>query len=261
MKHPLDSSRERLKRAYENIRNLNSEVNVLLAPFPHVEFRGNNPVFSDADREAFEILRKHVLGGEAIPRFSVLAGEIVHHLRCAFDHLIWQLSTPEARKKFGHEIEFPVAPSPPECVWRVCDHKVKHSSYCRKVKGVATLTALARIEELQPYKRPANLPLLYIHKLDVVAKHRELNVVIPNMGMKLQGRGSQPMLTVKDSASGGFRIIGPAGPPKVDVYGELSAQVAFAEFSEREGEPLVEFLDKLARFSSDSIESFADEFS
>jgi len=45
------------------------------------------------------------------------------------------------------------------------------------------------------------------------------------------------------------------------VHGELSAQVMFAEFAERKGEPLVKFLNDLAHFTSDSVESFADEFS
>jgi hypothetical protein len=43
------------------------------------------------------------------PRFSVLAGEIVHHLRSCFDHVTWNFSvgaTPEHKR-----IDFPGRPS------------------------------------------------------------------------------------------------------------------------------------------------------
>jgi len=259
--HPLDSARERLKRANENIRNLNSEVNVFLDPFPRISWKGDNSVFTDADQHAFNVLRENALKNNTLPRFSVLAGEIVHHLRCAFDHIIWQLSTLEARARFATDIEFPVCDSRPKvCKW--APDKVKHSRYCGKVKGVASITALTRIDGLQPYNRtdPHNSPLLLIHNLDRFAKHRELNVVIVNIGMSLQGRGLQGFRAVKDSATGGFQILGPAGPPQMEMYGELSAQIMFAEFSERKGDPLIKFLNDLARFTSDSIEAFAVEF-
>jgi hypothetical protein len=95
--HPLDSARHRLERADENIRNLTAEIAEFLAPFPRVRLDGVNPVISDENRRKFEVIRKQALSGTAWPRFSVLAGEIVHHLRCAFDHVIWQLSTPAAQ--------------------------------------------------------------------------------------------------------------------------------------------------------------------
>jgi hypothetical protein len=259
--HPLNSARERLKRANENIRDLDSEISIFLAPFPLIPWKGADPVFTDADQKAFDVLREHAKSGVGLSRFSVLASEIVHHLRCAFDHVIWELSTPDARKRFGSGIYFPVEKSSPECILKPTG-KVKHSSYCRKIKGITSLTGMERIDALQPYKRvdPQNSPLMLIHDLDRFAKHRELSVVIPNVGMHIRGREFQRFRMVKDSASGGLRVLGPAGPPKMDVHGELSAQVAFAEVIERKGEPLVKFLSDLAHFASDAVESFANEF-
>jgi hypothetical protein len=260
MAHPLHSARERLKRADENIRNLNSEVNLFLQPFPRIAWKGQDPVFTDADQKTFNVLREHAKSGNELPRFRVLAGEIVHHLRCAFDHVVWQLSSPEARTKFGSKIEFPVETALPECVLNT-NGVVKHSIYCRKVKGVTSLTALARIEALQPYKRPdpKNSPLLFIHDLDRFAKHRELNIVIPNIALRLRASTSQTFRTVKNSATGGIQLIGVVGPRKMEVNGELSAQVVFAEFS-GVGDPLIKFLNNLLSFTSNSVESFAVEF-
>ena len=259
MEHPLDGARERLKRADENIRNLHAEVSQFLAPLPRVRFdlHGNDIVFSDKDRNAFDKLRQRILAGTAMPRFGVLAGEIVHHLRSAFDHVVWQLSTAEARRKFANEIEFPVCESPPECVLSRLDCKVKHSSYCRKVKGVTSSTALVRIDSLQPYKRVDrhNSPLLIIHILDKFDKHRELVDVIPQAVGYGRGMVLQRVQTIKDSASGGRRIVNPvAGPPEMKVYVEMFAQVAFTQLREWEAEPLVPFLQNLLRFASDTVE-------
>src|SRR6266850_676840 len=113
MAHPLDSARERLKRADENITNLNSEITELLAPFPRVRLEGTEPKISEPDRQKFEVLRKLALSGTALPRFSVLAGEIVHHLRSAFDHVAWQLSSAAVRAASPNQIEFPVFPTKP----------------------------------------------------------------------------------------------------------------------------------------------------
>lgn len=261
MAHPLDSARERLNRADENIRSLKAQVTKFLAPFPRAKFRGKKAIWREGDREAYEVLRKQALSGTELPRFSILAGEIIHHLRCAFDHVIWQLSTPEARKKFPNDIEFPVNDSPPgPCKWRDREQKVKHSSYCRKVKGVASVTALARIDDLQPYKRTDNSPLLLIHDLDRFDKHRELVVVIPSVAAHATAEAFQSFRTVNHPASGGVQLLGPARPPTVKVYADLFAQVAFAEFGLRQSQPLVELLEELAHFASDSIESFAGEF-
>jgi len=191
----------------------------------------------------------------------VLAGEIVHHMRSAFDHLIWQLSIQEARDKFAGDIEFPVSEHPPECIWRVSDGKVKHSSYCRKTKGVTSITALTRIDNLQPYKRidRDNSPILIIHTLDKFDKHRELVDVSAQAAGRGVGRVRRVVNTVKDSASGGMRLI-PVGPPKVEVYAELFAEVAFTKLRQWKSQPLIPFLEDLLSFTRDSVESFAGEF-
>ena len=262
-KHPLDGARERLKRADENIRNLNTEVDTFLAGLPRVrfEFGKNNIIISDKDREAYEKLRDHALAQTAIPRLGVLAGEIVHHFRCAFDHLIWQLADSEAQRRFAKEIEFPICETSPECFIRESDRKVKHSAYCRKVQGVSSLTALARIHSLQPYIRSDvhNSPLLQIHVLDKFDKHRELVDVIRAPYGRAVANSRQTVHTVKDSASGGFRIVG-GETPKVDVYAEMFLDVAFTQLRQWESQPLIPSLKNLLSFTSDTIESFADEF-
>jgi len=261
--HPLDGARERLKRANENIRNLNAEVTQFLAPFPRIKIRlnGVKPIIGKKQLETFEILRKQALSGTTLPRFSILAGEIVHHLRCVFDHIVWQLSASEIRDKSPNDVEFPVfAESPKPCKWT--PKEVKHSRYCRKVKGITSPTALARIESMQPYlrKNPSEHPLMIIHDMDRFDKHRELLIVIHAVAVQMDTGIFQTMQTIKDSATGGLRILGPMGPPKVKVHSNVFAQVAFAQFGEGENETLIPFLENLASFTANAIELFAEEF-
>src|SRR5438445_13331496 len=105
MSHPLEGIREKLKRADQNIRNLESEISPFIARFPTFEYPvmtpGTDPIFTDEQREAWkkfglefrEREREEIIP----PRFAVLAGEIIHHLRSCFDHLAWQLSDETCR--------------------------------------------------------------------------------------------------------------------------------------------------------------------
>ena len=91
--HPLDGARERLKRADESIQKLNIEVTDFLAPAPivtlDVDIEQGKPIITDKDREAFQKLQEFVAGSVPL-RLRVLAGEVIHHLRSAFDHIAWQ---------------------------------------------------------------------------------------------------------------------------------------------------------------------------
>jgi len=261
--HPLDSARERLKRAKENIRQLNAEIDEFLAPVPVVTFTAYEnvkPVFTEQDRKAFEELINFIKTRIVKPRFSVLAGEIIHHLRSSFDHLVWQLSSPDFQAKpAARKIEFPVFLKRP----KPCSiTKDKMSAYCRKVEGISSPSALARIEWLQPYTRPnpSRNSLWIIHDMDISDKHRELILAVYSMNVNLRaetqllGFGEQMPWELNPR---NFRIYGKS---PVQVKGKMSAQITFREFSGREDEPIIPMLNKLLDFTTNTIESFAEEF-
>jgi hypothetical protein len=230
-----------------------------LTPFPRIKTYQINTVWSDDQKQAFEELKKLTRDSKVPPRFSVLVGEIIHHLRSAFDHVAWQLSSQAERNnpKIARHIEFPVFTKKPKR-----GTEDKPSSYDRKIQGIRSFTALIRIDGLQPYKRPdpLNHDLWLIHEMDIVDKHRELNLVVFAIGTSIQATRSQRFTGVKDSATGGVRITGPAGPHKVEVYVELSAQVTFSNVGTRENEPTIPILQQLSGFAADSVELFSSEF-
>jgi hypothetical protein len=136
MPHPLDSAHERLKRADEQIKNLNIEISEFLAPIPVVTFFGREPIVTDENRQAYRQLQEFISHTEIPPRFSVLAGEIVHHLRSAFDHVAWELSSDAERRDHATRIEFPIFPD-------ALDDKGKLTRFERKIEGISSPTALA----------------------------------------------------------------------------------------------------------------------
>jgi hypothetical protein len=94
-----------------------------------------------------------------------LAGDIVHNLRAALDHLAQQLALigcPTLSQKELRGIEFPIA-----------ETLAKYESdKARKVKGMRP-EAIEAIDNLRPYKG-GNDSLWQLHALDNIDKHRSL---------------------------------------------------------------------------------------
>jgi hypothetical protein len=163
--HAFAGIAEKLKRADQNIVNLDSEIRVFLQS-------GQYPVLPKPNTQGWEeALAYH--RDKPIPlRFSVLAGEIVHHLRSCLDHLVWHFSADTARAKPG-SIEFPIFEVEPS-------EKKEIARYAGKIKGITNTNVLRLIENMQPYKAGANIanhPLLIVHNMDRFDKHRELVIV------------------------------------------------------------------------------------
>src|SRR5207244_1463826 len=140
--------------------------------------------------------------------------------------------------------------------------KDKMSSYCRKVEGISSPTALVRIDGLQPYKRvdPSRDPLWLIHDMDRIDKHRELVLAVYSMSVNIRAEtqlhalGEQMPWELKPR---NVRIVDRS---PVQVKGKMAAQVTFREFSKRDDESIIPTLKNLLRFTTDAIDSFAEEF-
>jgi len=252
MEHPLDGARERLKRSDENIRNLTIEIAPLIRDLPIIPFSGENPTFTDEDRKNWDILTG--ANAQIPPRFSVLAGEIVHHMRAAFDHVAWQLSSIALRASKPTQIAFPAF-----CIDPSAD-KDELRRYKRQVEGISSPTAVARIESLQPYKakNPSAHPLWIIHDLDRIDKHRELVLVCAALTTKI--RAGIPAIVEQYAFETKPRRVVAVG--SMQVNGQISGQIALdgSLTGNGEPEPIIPLLENLLGFSNNTIESFASEF-
>lgn len=257
MEHPLSGIRHKLQRAEENIRTLEREMSTFLAPLPIIE-HGMHPIFTDADRKAWEKLQK--VGDMRIPpRFTIIACEVIHHLRSSFDHLAWQLSNSAFRATpAGHQIEFPVFAARRKLCGLTKD---KMCSYCRKVEGISSSTALARIESLQPYNstNPLDDSLWLIHDLNRIDKHRELVFVVATVGANISGSGTIQAIRIEKRGQHS-QIIPLVGTQQLDVKVKISARIVFPEFGAQQNQFVIPSLLQLLNFTRNVIESFAGDF-
>jgi hypothetical protein len=160
--------RAKLDRAFETLGCLRREIE---------RFLDDGPGPMSFNRDAADFARQvRAHSNRALPmRFSILSGEVVHHLRSCLDHIIWALADSQVKSGPGAaKLEFPIFHAKPS----------NKSSFDRKIAGVPD-GARQIIERLQPYHRPEailtgplNDPLWVIHDLDRVDKHRELTIAI-----------------------------------------------------------------------------------
>lgn len=230
---------EKLKRAQENIFDLETEIATFFQ-------EGDHPVLPKDDGkpflEAIEYHKNRVIP----PRFSVLAGEIVHHLRSSFDHVVWHFSAEHLIDNVRH-IEFPVFEKP-----------FNHDSrkmFERKIHAITDTNVRSLIERLQPNNAsdPLDDPLYVIHDFDIVDKHRELVIGFPAGSVVFPVE----MQTVIESYQGAH--------PELDAaqvthhfknYGVLMPCISFRDFGRRKIQPVIPGLVDLFNYTVDAVKRF-----
>jgi hypothetical protein len=256
----LDGCWAKIERANENIKNLEAEV----AAFTHSD---HYIVIRHFDRQAKEMVFR--AQPQAIPsRFSVLAGEIVHHLRSSLDHVVWAL----ARKRHPNptfRIQFPICTESQEFI------RAKKRGIIQGIAG----SAQAIIEAVQPYKKtpPRDDPLAILDDFSITDKHKLLAVVVSVATIENKIHFSTQMADTKIAEiipynwSNRRFLIAPGGteilrirftevPANVQVHPEHRYEVAFEQFGSLKTEPVVPSLVHLRDTTVKTIKLFSDEF-
>jgi hypothetical protein len=234
----FDGIAEKLKRSAENVRNLEAEIETF--------FKSGK--YSVVPKNDIELIRKMIEYHQNRPmplRFSVIAGEVIHHLRSCIDHIAWQFSDDAYRTAKSTQIEFPILEQRPI-------DKASRSRYERRVKGILDKRVLGLIENLQPYNAPDPIdsPLAIIHKMDIIDKHRELVLCIGTASVRV------PMDTWNRFVS---YQRGAAGSVPVDLAAEFERdpnfypQIALRQFGSRGLYPLVQALTELQNFIVNNV--------
>jgi len=238
--------REKLARALNNIVYLDGKIKEFVDS-------GEYPVVSYEDKttllKAAEYYQKRV-----VPlAFSVVAGEIIHHLRSCLDHIAWQFSRDwyRADPKTQTIIEFPVFKSVPLNQAR--------TRFLAKIKGISNPAALVFIERLQPYYYPKDIdsPLQIIHEMDVADKHRGLVLCVSS--------GHIPISPELFNRFARYHLGEPGSEP-VDIGAEFKRNpyiypnVAFQKFGRRSPEAVIQGLIELHGFVERVVNRF-EQFS
>jgi hypothetical protein len=231
---------EKLNRADEIIRSLDSEITAFLKP-PEAGFSNNK---QKAANELLQHARRQVP-----PRFGIIAGEVAHHLRSSLDHIAWLLSCHQYQRSHEGAISFPILTEKPR-------KKAELGSYSRKLEGIQSAAARALIERLQPYhaSTPADDPLAITHKLDRVDKHQALVLVeaVWNMNLTLP--------PIRSWMISGFDVNHESSAPQAadNVKLQFNQYIAFAEFGERKRQPVIPSLMQLAAAVRGVVRQFSE---
>jgi hypothetical protein len=116
---------------------------------------------------------------------ALAAGDCIHNLRSALDHIIYELSCHHRQQKHVGSTGFPVCADPKDWDDKDGKGKLKASSGLHKLRAVPD-PALKRIELLQPHHGLDAMywtreRLLQVHQLDIADKHRNLNLAVANV--------------------------------------------------------------------------------
>ena len=246
--HPFTGISEKLRRSNENILNLHKEVTTF---FEGCEY----PTIPDRYAEGWqEAVRYH--GALAMPpRFGVLSGEVIHHLRSCLDHIVWHFSSTEYRASNETSIQFPVLQKRPV-------KKDEIARYERNIKGISNRNVLKLIEGLQPYHRGDNAindPLCIIHDMDRFDKHRELVVTSSAAGMFLQPGAPKEGIAAWEKHHEGnplSDIEAYYASLTVNNYVKLAPQIAFSKVGNRGPGAVIPTLTQLKQYVIEIVMRF-----
>lgn len=167
MRDHLTGIRLKLNRAHDQLKSLHAEIDAFFKTKP---YRIETQVNPDA-REIFGILRRNGRHGTIPPMWSVFIGEIIHNVRSALDHMIWQMVKFEqaGRPSTSTQLKFPIF-----------DTEAGFDSRCDDILAGASGDAKALIKKLQPFYTGEGhaSPLWHLHALSNWDKHRNIPLAI-----------------------------------------------------------------------------------
>lgn len=257
----------KIQRASETIQTLDGEIGVYLSADPK-PYR----ILKQVEEEGRAYSWLATLEADVPLRFSVLAGEIVHHLRSSLDHLICALAL-RPGNGIGKQ-GFPVTTSPEE---------FKLAINRGMLKGISS-KAVGVVESVQPFHVATGVDtslLKILHELNLADKHRLLVVVassalIETLELTVDGIddtvpiGEQdhldqtseirPVVLLRREGDVVARTTLGRKHPNVDASIQFAAHVAFEQFGPVDLHPLTPGLQKLTDLTCSIVRQFVDEF-
>ena len=249
--HPFAGIAEKLKRADENIINLKGEIEGFLRECKY-------PAIPHPNDKSWQDAIDYHRSLETPLRFSVLIGEIIHHLRSCLDHIVWFFSSDEARAK-PNNVAFPIIATVPPT-------KDELSRLERNIKGITNTRVRDIIFDLQPFHDGAdacNHVLDVVHGMDRIDKHRELLLMVGNVA-NISFPAGTPIEVVELASSHTQGM--PLSVAQMAMIGreikknhQVTPNVAFREFGKWKMQPVVSALQQLTDAVRNLVNLFATE--
>ena len=161
MPHPLDGCNAKLNRAHEHLATLTAAHRDYLATKPYVADQEYRP---DAD----EIVYFGRVVNPPPLRLGVVIGDLIHNLRSALDHLVWQLVMWNGRTP-TRDNQFPV-----------CTDASKWGKTSARMLSRVRQEHVDLIRSVQPFGKidPGASPLARLHRLWNEDKHQVVSTLL-----------------------------------------------------------------------------------
>jgi hypothetical protein len=177
----LEGVRQKLIRAKEHLEAFEGEVAIYAAVNPYSIVRRLEQHIPEKSGRPGVTWRVSMTAPPP-PRLSVLAGDCLHNLRSALDHLAWILVLDNGGTPSDGPpgTRFPIIREV-----RATGTGAPRPLAIRSKVGGASARALALVEDLQPYRSaqdPALHPLAILNALSNADKHRTLVTVVLDLG-------------------------------------------------------------------------------
>jgi hypothetical protein len=233
----LRGARMKLQRAEEHLGNLQAE---------HERFiRERNPyrMLREQDTERdYYLWRAKITDPPPLEKWGSIAGECIHSLRSALDHTAYELV--RMRRPSEEKSEFPIFKK--RSAWRA-NHGQKLPDVDRDVRR--------QVRWLQPYRREGAMDRLWVvHALDIIDKHRRLNLVSPSLlgaewvsiGGEIEDVQSFYGPFEDGSVVARFKI--PPGNPLMRMQTAFNFDIAFGPGEPLAGQPVMLTLEDLKTY-------------
>ena len=269
MTKPLDSCWAKLARAKENVNNLHNEITNFL--------NGNTTSYTTRIQHQKDGLECALIayGDFEIPiRFSVLAGEVIHHLRSSLDHLIYALIIQNGCSP-SKKSQFPICST------------LKNFENARKrgvIDGVS-VSAKKLITTLHPYTSPTPDDTVFavLNIYSNLDKHQLLVIVstLVELGQEIKMDMNPEIANLSEANAKPPTIVGMRIPlpqklnangievlaielaepvPALTLNANLSHQLAFEKCGLLDFSPVSQTLVGLCQVTENSIKLFENEF-
>lgn len=235
----LRDARMKLQRAEEHLGQLVAEHSRFIAE------RNPYRMLREADPEPdCYIWRAKIVEPPPLEKWAAIAGECVHALRSALDHTAFELvrfANPKATYS-----EFPIFKD--------------QTGWAEKGEGKLPRVdrkVLAQAKWLQPYRRgERDDPLWRVHRLDIIDKHRHLNIVSPHLRFATytpEGGTVEDAVELAGPFEDGtpvarFKLVPFPGYTGMQVNTQFTFDITFGEGEVLTGKPVMQSLENLRTY-------------
>lgn len=148
----------KIEQAKTHLTNLSAASDRFIQSQPFAVDRKPNPESGYEDFYLYFMSRIEPVPGE----ISLLAGDAIHNVRSALDHLACQLVIANGNT-ISDRTAFPISKGT----------TIHEASFAAQVEGMS-LDSKDKIRSLEPFKDGKGHDLWVLHKLDIADKHRDL---------------------------------------------------------------------------------------